>query len=170
MMFGVFLNAHARAADAADLSVAVKTFPLLTTPIGNPANAAIVYSAGNPESKADAESIKAILDGGLQVPGGIRLVTQLVASNELSKLSSVKLAFIAHHTVAGDYSLISGAANSNNVLTICTNIEYVKSNKCVLGVTSKPSVDVYYSPAAAEAAKIHFSSAFTMLTKQVGSM
>lgn len=48
-----------------------------------------------------------------------------------------------------------------------TDLGCVKANKCILGLVSKPSVDIYYSKSAADAAKITFSPAFTMLVKQI---
>ncbi len=170
MASGMLTSHAALATDALDLSVALKTLPLLTNKITSPATVAVIYNPAIAESKADAETIKSIIDNGLEAPGNVKLVAELTSTSELSKLSSVKIAFVAHRTPTTDYSAVGAAAASAGVLTICTDIECVKVNKCVLGVVSKPQVEVYYSPVAAEAAKINFSSAFTMLAKQVGSM
>src|SRR5579871_6151304 len=85
-----------RATDRQDLSVALKTLPLLTNKIPSPAPIAIIYDPSSAESKTDAEAIKSIIDSGLEAPGDIKLVPQLVSTGELSKLSGVRIAFLAH--------------------------------------------------------------------------
>ncbi|MGB9152941.1 MAG: hypothetical protein WCD70_07620, partial [Alphaproteobacteria bacterium] len=153
-----------------DLSVALKTLPLLTNKIASPASVAIIYDPASPESKSDADGIKSIIDGGIAAPGDLKLKAQLMSVGDLSGLSGTPIAFLAHGLPTSDYNAVSAAASAAGVLTICTDINCVKANKCVLGVASKPQVEVYYSPAAAEAAKISFAAAFTMLAKQVGAM
>src|SRR5882672_9101398 len=167
LVFNLLMPHPAWATDQLDLSVALKTFPLLTNKIISPAVVAIIYDPANVESKADAQAIKSMIDSGLEAPGGVKLTAQLISIAELSKLSGAKIAFLAHGLHAVDYSTVSAAASSANVLTICTDLDCVKTNKCVLGVVSRPQVEVYYSPVAADAAKISFASAFTMLAKQV---
>ena len=165
------LTAHpVWATDQLDLSVALKTLPLLTNKMTSPAVVAIIYDPASSESKADADRIKFLIDGGLEAPGNIKLATQLTSVSELSGLSRARIAILAQGLPATDYSAIGSAASLAKVLTICTDINCVKANKCVLGVISKPQVEVYYSPVAAEAANISFASAFTMLAKQVGTM
>lgn len=170
LLFSLLATHPVWATNQLDLSVALKTLPLLTNKIASPAVVAIIYNPASPESKVDAEAIKSIIDSGLEAPGNIKLTARMTSTSELSGLSGAKIAFLAHGLSLADYSVVSTAASSVGVLTICTDIECVKTNKCVLGVVSKPQVEVYYSPTAAEAAKISFASAFTMLAKQVGSM
>lgn len=165
------LSAHAAlATDQQDLFVALKTLPLLTNKVTSPAVVAVIYDPANSVSKADAETIKSIFDEGLEAPGGVKLNARLTGVSELSTLAGAKIAFLAHGLPVTDYNAIGAAASAAGVLTICTDIDCVKSNKCVLGVVSRPHVEVYYSPVAAEAANVSFASAFTMLAKQVGSM
>lgn len=170
LAFGLLAAYPAGATDKLDLSVALKTLPLLTNKIASPATVAIIYDPANAESKSDAEEIKSIIDSGIEAPGDIKMKSQMTGTNELSKLAGSQIAFLAHGLPAADYNEVSAAASAAGVLTICTDINCVKANKCVLGVASKPQVEVYYSPVAAEAARISFVSAFTMLAKQMGSM
>ena len=158
------------ATDQRDISVALRTLPLLTHKITSPAAVAIVYNPANPESKTDAETIKSIIDGGLEAPGGTKLVAAMVSVAELTKLHDVKIAFLAHGLPSTDYASVSAAASATGVLTICTDTDCVKANKCILGIASKPQVEIYYSPVAAALADISFAPAFSMLVKQVGSM
>jgi hypothetical protein len=169
-VFGLFLSPAAGATDQFDIAVALKTLPLLTAKIAGPVIVMVVYDPASPKSKADAEKIKSVFDSGIEAPGDIKLISQLASTTDLSGLSNAKIAFVASGLPAADYADIGAVAGSMGVLTISTDIDCVKANKCVLGITSKPQVQVYYSPAAAEAARISFASAFTMLAKQVGSM
>jgi len=98
------------ATDQMDLSVALKTLPLLTNKITGPAIVAIVYDTANAESKADAEAIKAIIDSGLEAPGGVKLAAQMTGTGELSKLSGTRIAFLAHGLPVSDYNAVGAAA------------------------------------------------------------
>jgi hypothetical protein len=158
------------ATDKLDVSVAMKTLPLLTTKIPSPSTVAVVYDPVISESKIDAEKIKSYFDAGLETQGNVKLVPELVGTDELGSLSKAKIAIYAHGLTPGDYKSVSAVTANKGVLTICTDLDGVKTNHCILGVASNPQVEVYYSSAAAEAAGISFASAFTMLVKQVGSM
>jgi hypothetical protein len=170
LVFNLLMPPLAWATDQQDLSVALRTLPLLTNKMTGAATVAVIYDPVSAESKADADKIKSIIDHGLEAPGDIKLTARLTSTAELSTLSGAKIAFLAHGLPVADYSAVSAAASSASVLTICTDIDCVKTNQCVLGVTSGPHMEVYYSPVAAAAANIGFASAFTMLAKQVGSM
>ncbi len=158
------LASPACAADKADLSVALKTLPLLTNKITGSAVLAVVYDPANAQSKADADALKTALDAGIEAPGGIKITGLMVPLSDVgTKLSQAKLAFI---TTGSCTDAVSAAAGSSSVLTITTDLECVKTNKSVLGVVSSPSVEIYYSKTAADLAKIGFAQAFTMLAKQ----
>jgi len=153
---------EAKATDALDITVGLKTLPLLTNKIAGPAQTAIVYDAA---SKADADAIKAAIDGGLEGPGGVKLAAQLVAVSDLGKLSGAKIVILAAGIGKGSFDAIATAASG--ALTLSTDLDCVKANKCVLGIVSKPAVEIYFSKAAADAAHIGFAAAFAMLAKPV---
>jgi hypothetical protein len=168
LIFGLcFLSLPALATDQLDLKVGLKVLPLLTNKITGTAVAAIVYEPSNPESKVDADAIKSVIDGGLEAPGGVKLTGVLVPSNDLGKLSDAKIVFMVAGLTAASQDAVSKATSDASALTISTNLDYVKANKCVIGVVSKPSVQIYYSKAAADAGKIGFAQAFTMLVNQI---
>src|SRR5271165_6494825 len=128
-VFGLFLSPAAWATDQLDISVALKTLPLLTAEITSPATVAVVYDPANPKSKADAEKIKSIFNSGLEAPGDIKFVPQLTSTADLSGLSNAKIAFVASGLPASDYADIGAVAGSMGVLTISTDIGCVKANK-----------------------------------------
>ncbi|MDR3449134.1 MAG: hypothetical protein P4M15_05210 [Alphaproteobacteria bacterium] len=156
------------ATESSDLSVALKTLPLLTAQIASPATVAIIYDPANPASEADAQKMRSILESELQAPGDVKLIVRMVGTTGLSGLAGAAIAFLANGISPQDYDAIATAAAG--ALTICTDLPCVEANKCVLGIVSRPRVEVYYSPSAAEKSKVHFVSAFTMLAKQVGAM
>lgn len=157
----------AQATDMLDLKVGLKVLPLLNEKIKSPAVVGIVYDPAKPESKAEAESIKSLIDGGVTAPGGIKLISMLIGVGEMKKLSDAKMAFLSGSLSAADLDVAGKEAAMANVLTFSTHLSYVKENKCVLGIVSKPSVQIFYSPVAADAGKISFAQAFIMLASRL---
>jgi hypothetical protein len=155
----------ARATDQTDLIVGLKALPLLNDKIRGATIVAVIYDPTNADSRADAELIKSAVDANPNAPGGAKLSSLMVAVGDLGKLSSAKIAFVARGVSQTYFNLIASAATG--VLTISTNLDCVKASRCVLGVVSRPSVEIYFSQAAADAARISFAQAFTMLTKKI---
>ncbi len=144
----------------------MKTLPLLTNKITGTTTLAILFDPANAASKQEASGIKAILDGNFVGPDELKLNGMLVPVNDLSKITGSKLAILTDG-LSAHYDAISAAAISNGTLTMSTDLGCVQANKCVLGIVSKPHVEIYYSKAAAEAARITFGQVFTMLVKQI---
>jgi len=170
LMVCLVVMAAARQADATDqtdLSIGLKSLPLLTTKIASPATLAIVFDPASPDSKADADGLKSFVDAGLEGPGGVKLVSLMVGIGELAKLSSAKIVVLAKGVNKSAFDAISTAASAAGALSFSADLDCVKSNKCVLGIVSKPSVEIYFSRAAADAAKVGFSPAFAMLAKPI---
>lgn len=161
-----FATSTLAATDEQDLSVGVKTLPLLSNKITGTVKLAIVFDPVNPASRAEANGIKAILDGGFEAPGDLKLVGVMLPVADLGMLSGNKIAVLTSG-LSGHYDTIRDAASSNGVLTMSTDLECVRANRCVLGIVSKPHVEIYFSKMAADAAKLGFEQAFTMLVKQI---
>ncbi len=164
VLLALLLATPAMATDQLDLSVGLKTLPLLNDKLSGSAVMAVIYDPANAESKSEADDVKTLIDAGLEVPGGVKITSLLVSTSDLAKLSGTKLAFV---TKGGCTAAAGAAATSSGILTMSTDIDCVRAGKCILGVVSKPSVEIYYSKAASDAAKIGFSQAFSMLVKQV---
>lgn len=155
----------AHATDPKDLAVAEKVLPLLQDKLSGNVNVAIVYDPANPASKSDADAIKAAIEASPTV-SGMTLTPTMVTISDLGKLAQSKMAILAYG-LKSSFDAIAAAAVPGGTLTISTDLDCVKSNKCVLGVVSAPSVDIYYSKTAADAGKVGFAPAFTMLVKQI---
>lgn len=94
------LSAQTMAAtDQADLAVGMKTLPLLTNKITGSATVAVVFDPANAASKSEADAIKAIIEGGLQVSGDVKLSASLVSVGDLGKLSGAKMGWPAIMTL-----------------------------------------------------------------------
>ena len=154
------------ATDQVDLSVGMKTLPLLTNKIQGSATVAIVYDPSEPSSKEEAAGIKAILDGDFSAPGDLKLGGLLVPVNELGKMAGSKIAVLTGG-LGSYYDAIGSAATAGDVLTMSTDLGCVQANKCVLGIVSKPHVQIYFSQGAADALHLGFSSAFLMLVHKI---
>lgn len=160
-----FMSASADT-DKADLSVAMKVLPLLDETLPEAAGLAVVFNPGDDASKQEAEKIKTILGEGIQVPGGLKLTSILVPANDLSKITNNKIVVLTSG-LSAYYNAISNAVAGRNVLTLSTDLECVKKHECILGIVSKPHVEIYYSKEAAEKAKIRFGQVFALLVKEI---
>ncbi len=160
-----FGSTTALATDELDLSVGLKTLPLLRDHIVGQINMAIVFDDANPESRRDAAAIKAAVDNGIEVPGGEKLRAMMVPSRELPALKGASMIFLAKGAGPEAFDSVAQSASANGILSMSADVKCVRANKCVLGIVSRPTVEIYYSRVAATASRVGFSSAFVMLAK-----
>lgn len=110
--------------------------------------------------------MKAIVDNHFEISGDIKLLAVLVPTNDLNKLAGSRVALLTGG-LSKYYEDINKIATSNSILTMSTDLACVRAGKCIIGIISKPMVEIYYSKSAAEAAKISFSQVFSLLVKQI---
>lgn len=166
LSLGLALPIQATATERTDLLVGIKTLPMLSHELLPPLVLGIVYDPANPESKNDAEAMKAVLDSGMGVQDGRHISGLMVPVANLAGLSQVKMVFIAKG-LRSHFDAIAEAAKAHNILTMSSDMECVRENKCILGISSEPVVEIYFSRVASELAKIDFDAAFIMLIKKV---
>ncbi len=154
------------ATDKADLLVSMKILPLLAKKITGPTSFAIIYNPADTGSSEEAKGIKAILEGNFETPGNIKLISVLVPVNNLGLIADSRMAILTSG-LKDYYEEISKISIGKNILTMSTDLACVRAGKCVIGIVSKPMVDIYYSKAAADTANIVFSQIFTLLAKQM---
>lgn len=154
------------ATNAQDISIGLKVL-LLVKNFHGMIPIAIVYNPDFPDSLADATSIKNSIDAGLGITEELTFNAYLVSSKEMNKLLDAKVAFLTDNLLPDGANAVCDTAGKQGILTISGNIGCVKANKCVLGIISKPRVEIYYSPVAAEASHLSFDSAFMMLVKPI---
>ncbi len=158
----------ARATDQFDISTGLKTIYLLKEKIPMPVTVGVVYDAANEQSQNDAIVVKDNIDKSVGVPGGMTAVAKLVKNSDLTSLTGVKVIFVTQGLSTEMLLETNHAAATAGILSISTDLTCAASNKCVLGIVSKPRVEIYYSTVAAEASHIGFVPAFIMLAKPVG--
>lgn len=149
-----------------DLMVGIKSLALLQNKIQGTVKVAVVYDPGNEASRADAQRINAFFKNEGSHISNIAFTPVLVPLSALDSMVESKIVVLAVG-LAGSYGTISAEAARNGQLTMSTDLGCVKANQCVLGIVSEPSVEIYYSQAAAKASSIVFAQAFTMLVKHI---
>ncbi len=166
---GVFLCAllafPAQATSLLDVRIGLKTLRLLSNKPSGPLTMLVVYDPGNAASKQEAQSIVAEFGDGLRASSDVMVTASLLPVGELARHEDVKLVFVTAG-LARSWDLLQRQADG--MLTITTDLDCVRADRCVVGIVSQPTVEIYYSRAAAEAQKIRFSDAFAMLAKNVG--
>jgi hypothetical protein len=155
------------AMDAQDISIALRVLLLMEEKYTGSIPVAVVYNPAVPSSLSDAENIKKSIEAGVGMPEELKFNAYLVSVAHADKLSGAKVAFLADNLPSDSASAVCDAAVKEGILTISSNINCVRANKCVVGIISKPSIEIYYSPVAAEASHLSFSSAFIMLVKPI---
>jgi len=125
---------------------------------------AIVYDPANAASKAEADSIQAIMAGGIKA-GKASLKPKLVGTDALGGLSGTKVAFVTGG-IGNQHQAIFSEASAQKILTVSTDMGCVDSGKCIVGIASKPKVEIIISKAARDATGIGFKSAFLMMVKE----
>jgi hypothetical protein len=158
----LFAATSACAADQLDLKVGLKTLPLLTNKLSGSVTMAVVFDPSVGASKSEADSVVGLVGSGIEAPGGVTVTAKAVPVGDLAK-GDAKIAYV---TTGLGKSWDAVQQGASGILTMSTDLDCVKANKCILGIVSQPSVSIYYSKAAADAQKISFSDAFAMLSKK----
>lgn len=150
-----------------DVSIGLKILLLMHEKYSGAIPIAIVYNPAIPASVTDANNIKKNIDSGVGVPEELAINAYLVSSDQINKLAGARMAFLADHLTSDGVDSVCNAASKQGIATISDNISCVRANKCVLGIVTKPRVEIYYSAIAAKASHVTFNSAFIMLAKQI---
>lgn len=166
LFFVLLCSSPVEAKENTDVLVGIKTLSMLSRELPESVTMGIVYDPDNPESKASAGAIKKILDDGVKTSEGTVVSGRLIPLAEIGQLKDVNLAFVTKGART-QFDAIAQISVSNNILTMTTDIDCVRENKCILGIETQNAVQIYLSRAASEMAKIDFDSAFIMLVKKV---
>lgn len=158
-------SSPAYATDHLDIVTGLNTLPFLISKISGDITMAVVYDPTNPLSKADADNIKKIVDEGIKLPGDAKLSALLVGVNQLAKLSRTQIAFLTPY-LEPFRANINTATSAARILSFSTDLNCVKNSECIIGVSTKGNISVYFNKGAAESAKLEFSQEFSLLVKE----
>jgi len=149
---------QAHATDAKDLQVIGRALSFVEGGATGDITVAVVYDDG---SKAEAESVVALMDGGIKA-GKVNMSAKLVAVSDLGSAGDAAAIFVPSG-MASHYEAIKGSGK----LTATTDKACVQDGACVVFVQSSPKVEILVSQAAAAASSVSFAAAFRMMIKEV---
>ena len=167
VMHVTFAATPAYATDQLDVRTALKTLSQLTEKPDNSSLIAVLYNPNDPASEADAKSIAAFINTGDALSLGIKLTAQVMTVASLAWIPNAKIAFLADGMTTDLYNDVHKVSMALGILTISSDLNCVNDDKCVMGIDTKKSIEIYISTRAAKASRINFSPAFIMLVKQV---
>ena len=147
-----------------DIQIASKALNFMVPKVTGIAEVAIVFDPKNPASIAEADQIISIIGSGLKV-GKVKLSARKVSSDVLD-FSESKMVILTSGTTAIQ-GKVKAAADSAGLLTVSTDETCVASANCVMGVKSKPKVQITINLSATSAAGIKFSPAFKMMVNKI---
>lgn len=152
---------QAHATDTKDMQVIGRALSFVEGGANGDVTVAIVYSNDAPSSKADAETVAGLLEGGLDA-GKVKMFPKLVEIGDIASASDAAAVFVPQG-MSPHFPSIAGA----NKLTVTTDKTCVDSGSCVVYVQSAPKVEILVSQAAASASSVSFAAAFRMMIKEV---
>ena len=144
-----------------DLEVIGRALGFVEGASGSDRTVAIVYDAA---SEAEAQALSGAMAGGLSA-GRVTLNARLVPLAQASSLAGADAAVLLG-SASGDAGVF-GAASSNGVMTVSTDMGCVQSGQCVMGIQSAPSVRIVVNRGAAQASSVSFAAAFAMMIEEI---
>jgi hypothetical protein len=149
-------------AAALNVPVASRVIAFVQPPLSGTINAVIIYDPSSAASEAEATSIEQQFGNGLVVGRGIIRVRR-VPVDALPNLTNARLAFV---TAGIRSQALSEFAAREGVLTISSDTSCVQAARCVMSISDQSRTQITVSRAAAQSARVHFTSAFLMLVRE----
>lgn len=160
------LGSPARAdVTTADVQVAARAISFVSNPLSGTVRVGIVYAAGNPKSVQQAQSLRGMLGNGLRV-GRLELRPVLLKSTDIAG-ADVDLFFLTEFMTANETPKLLGTSSAKPVLCVTNDIAQVRSGACVMGVRSRPKVEVFVNRASATASNTNFSTVFRVMITEL---
>ena len=159
-----FFDAHG-ATTVKDVLISVRTLIFLTSPPEGLSDFGVIYDPDIKESVMDKDAVYDAIDGGTPI-GQAVIRTAPIPVAEIERIYGYKYLLI---TSGMDSYIpqIQKMVSGKGIVTISTNLSFVMSGKCVLGVTSDPNIKVILNRAAAKDAAVSFSTSFRMMIQDM---
>lgn len=119
---------------------------------------AVVYAAGDPASRQDADTIFSEIGAGLQV-GNLLLPAREVEAGALAQ-GGFALAIAA---AGANGPSLAAASHAAHILCVTAELPAVEAGTCTMGISTTPRVEIVLNHAAAAASNITFTAAFRMM-------
>ena len=120
----------------------------------------IVYAPNQPVSARQAQSLASTIGDGL-IAGKITLKARLVPIEQLATASGFA------GGLEPQLDDVQRVSRQLHVPTISTEMAYLRSDHCMLGFSSEPTVEIVLNHNAANSAGVHFNQAFRMLVREL---
>ncbi|HMD23998.1 MAG TPA: hypothetical protein VKH61_07840 [Streptosporangiaceae bacterium] len=146
----------------ADIPILGKALAFLNPPLAGDSVVAIVYQAGDPASRRDADALAAEIGGSLHI-GGAVLTPRVVASAALAdgRFTLVIAALGAASTAVLD------AARAQHALCVTADLAAVQAGTCTMAIQSDRRVEIFVNRAAASQAGLTFATAFRIMVHEL---
>ncbi len=149
----------------ADVQVAARALSFVTDPLKGAIRVGIVYAAGNPKSVQQAQSLRSMLGNGLKV-GNLELRPVLVRSTDVAD-ANVDLFFLTEYMTVNETPNLLQDRARQPILCVTTDIEQVRRGACVMGVRSRPKVEVFVNRESATTSNTKFSTVFRVMITEL---
>ncbi len=145
-----------------DIQILGKALTFLDPPLTGDAVVAIVYQAGNPDSRDDAEALAAEIGGSLRI-GGAVLTPRVVAS---TALAGSRFALVITALGAASAAVIE-AARAQHALCVTADLAAVQAGTCTMAIESDRRVEIYVNRDAASQSGLAFATAFRIMVHEL---
>lgn len=147
-----------------EVKVATRVVDFVATPPRGQTSLAVFYDGQNRISADDAKAILGWLTSGAAA-ARVEFVPTLVDLRHTREIRPFSVAVVADGTDAF-FDRIFSYAQRNHTLTLSSDMGCVRADRCAVGVTGTPRVEVVISHQAADACGIVFSEAFRMMVTE----
>jgi hypothetical protein len=145
-----------------EIQILGKALAFLDPPLTGDLVVAVVYQAGNPDSRTDAEALAAEIGNSLHI-GEAVLKPRVVAS---TALGASRFALVITALGAASAAVIE-AARSQHALCITADLAAVQAGTCTMAIRSDRRVEIFVNREAATQAGLTFATAFRIMVHEL---
>ena len=151
------------AVTATDMQVAARALSFIERPLNGVVRVAILHAPGSPRSLEQARSLQTLLGEGMRV-GSIELRPVLVP---LTSSSAVDADFVFATEHLDAKAVADAIAARGSLPCVTTDLALVREGACLMGVRSRPKVEIVVNRAAAEASGVKFATVFRVMITEI---
>lgn len=151
------------ALDPQDLQILARVLAFQTTPSTRSVKLAVVFNPANPGSVTEARDILATIADGV-VAGNIVFQARSISQTDLATLDHVDAVL---STQGVDAEALRQALLRLHVPCLTLDLTQVTRGGCMVAIRSAPSVSIVFNQANADAARVHFATAFRMMVQEL---
>lgn len=143
-----------------DLQITARALSFMEKPPIGETRLGIVYDPNDPRSAAQAQAVKKMLASGMKV-GNLVLKPVMVELGQAAR-ANVDLFFLTEHLGEGSAD-IADISEAEQIPCITVDIAQVRQGACVMGVRSRPKIEILVNRQAAANSGMKFATAFRMM-------